>query len=411
MREPGASGGLRASVKILALSSGLSAAFGFGTLTYAARTLGEQSYASFAVVWGTFFAFAGLLSGVQQETTRSLGSVKGQARSGTRPVTGAAMLGLIVAVGAATLALSQPVSVTNGLASDAALVPGVLALTIYVSVCGALAGAGLWRSLAALVAVEALARLVLALMLLSAVGDDAHVWIIVAAPPAVAMAWLAPRRTRSAILQRGDSTIFRFMRRASAASVTTSCSALIMAGLPALVAWTAHGSLGPGSGALLACAVLTRAPAQILLNGLRLRLVAHFLASGPPRARGKAQALWILATTVVLGAFAGALGPAVSRLVLGPKFAGEPIWFVCFFVSSIFVGGLTVLGVALVASDMHYWSVAGWVIAALVTIAVLSLPVGLESRLMSATLLGPVLGCLVHLYALSGARTLAPDAR
>ena len=64
---------------------------------------------------------------------------------------------------------------------------------------------------------------------------------------------------------------------------------------------------------------------------------------------------------------------------------------------------LTVTGAATVAAALHRAYAIGWIGATVAAAALLSLPIGLETRTVVALLCGPLVGITVHLAALSRA--------
>ncbi|MGA9376866.1 MAG: hypothetical protein WBV64_17915, partial [Mycobacterium sp.] len=67
---------------------------------------------------------------------------------------------------------------------------------------------------------------------------------------------------------------------------------------------------------------------------------------------------------------------------------------------------LTLTGAAAVAAALHRAYAAGWVGATLAAVALLLLPLDLETKTVVALLCGPMVGIAVHLWALVTADTL-----
>ncbi|HEY5506682.1 MAG TPA: hypothetical protein VIK83_04235, partial [Coriobacteriia bacterium] len=65
------------------------------------------------------------------------------------------------------------------------------------------------------------------------------------------------------------------------------------------------------------------------------------------------------------------------------------------------IAALTLTGTAVIARDEHRAFVAGWVVASVVTLAVLLVPAALTPRAIAGLLIGPASGIVVHLVALA----------
>lgn len=99
---------------------------------------------------------------------------------------------------------------------------------------------------------------------------------------------------------------------------------------------------------------------------------------------------------VVLAVLGLILGPPVFRLL----FPGQLVpagWFIAVLVlSSALMGSLFVSAPAVLARSQHLVYTLGWVAAALATIVILLLPFDFTARVVTALLVGPAIGLLVH---------------
>jgi hypothetical protein len=73
--------------------------------------------------------------------------------------------------------------------------------------------------------------------------------------------------------------------------------------------------------------------------------------------------------------------------------------------AAIAIALLTLTGAATVAAALHRAYAAGWISATVVSMLLLLLPLGLETRTVIALLCGPLMGIAVHLGALARGST------
>ena len=146
-------------MKTLSFATFFAALSGFVVVLIAARILGAENAADFMAYWGMFFAFAGFIDGLMQETTRAV-ATSAQKSKKVMHAASPWKIGTLIAVilGIITLATS-PLWLTYLLSSDHSLAITMLAIGVvsyaYQSILsGTLSGLGLWHHYAGLVALD-----------------------------------------------------------------------------------------------------------------------------------------------------------------------------------------------------------------------------------------------------------------
>jgi hypothetical protein len=167
----------RASVIRVGMATVLSALCGYTVLYLAARDLAPAGFSVFGVFWGAFGLVTGAAFGLLQEATREVRSagyivvVAGAAAPATsdavprtHPMRVAAMVGVVAA---AVIAASSPlwswhVFVASQWLSVALLSVGLAGFCLHTTLLGMLAGVNRWTEYGALMATDAVLRVVVA---------------------------------------------------------------------------------------------------------------------------------------------------------------------------------------------------------------------------------------------------------
>ena len=394
----------------VAVASLLSAGVGYVVLTVAARVLVPGTVNSvFVTFWSTLFACFGVLSGLSIETTRAVtaaSSADHSAATSTRPRILA--VGLAIGIGAAAVlaasaALWAPkLFPTDSLALAGLVCLGVAAYAAHSTVIGALAGRQSWSTYSRLIAAESTVRLVLVLAV-AALG--ARVLGFAAGTALAACTWIAvvavSPSARSAAAMRADSSLPVFLRRIAAAALATGASALLLVGFPMLVSLTTSSADYAASLAAVIAISWTRAPLMIPLTAYQGVAVSHFVLH---RDRGLRALLPIVRAVVLVGAVGAVLaylvGPWIMVTVLGPTYVVSGALLAGLTGASAALALLTLTGALCQALTMHRVFAAGWLTALAAAVAVLVLPLSLETRSILALSIGPSIGIALHLRAL-----------
>jgi O-antigen/teichoic acid export membrane protein len=392
------------------LASVLSAASGYFILVIAARTLGPVRNADFLVFWSLLFGMFGIVSGLQQETTRSVRSAELSPLPAHHPVR-VLPVGLLVGVGAAFV-----VGTTSLVWSVRTLGPGswvlVVALCLAVpassgssAVFGALSGQRSWRAYSALVTSEAVVRLLLVTLvaLAGAKGRGLEV-----ASAAAAGTWivfvLVSRPGRRAAHAIGDSDRGQFLRRVGQAMIAAASSAVLVVGFPVLLRLTSSNLEWVTAAPLLLAISLTRAPLLIPLTTYQGVAIAHFIGE-----RDRGIAVLLRPAAAVLGV--GALGSVGAYLVgsfimtafFGPEYPVDGLLLVGLTLAAVCLALLTLTGTAVLAHGRHRAYATGWFLSTAASVALLMTDLPLASRCVLSLCVGPLLGIGIHLWGIHSA--------
>ncbi|MEB0201768.1 hypothetical protein QN354_08360 [Cryobacterium sp. 5I3] len=382
---------------------------GYLVIWLVARSLGAADYSVFGVFWSGLFLIVGILFGIQQETTRSTADsvahdIDAPVRSSMWVFAACAAIVVILSVGVtAILWAPATLGVDNvGLVVQIALGAGGNAVVATIS--GVLAGAGLWRQLAAIIAIDGVLRILSVGVVLGAGGDTASLaWaVILPYPISLGLVFLFAGTsfqhfTKSGLAYR------RLIANSAQTMLGASATAVIINGFPLLLAFFALATEKAELGALILAITITRAPVLVPLMALQSYLITRFtVLASPWRLIGQALAL-ICIVMAVLGAATLFWGTWAFASVIGADFALSTSALVPLVVSSGFVGSLCVTGPALLARGEHRSYAVGWVLASVVAVGMLFVPVSLEGRAALALSLGPIVGLVFHLAALRSA--------
>ncbi|MEZ2121794.1 lipopolysaccharide biosynthesis protein [Corynebacterium sp. CCM 9203] len=398
-------------MRALSLATVFAAASGFIILTVASWALGVQRFGQFMAFWSLFFALAGVVDGLMQETTRAVAGARtdeGAPSRGARPFRVAGMVGIIVAL---VLVTAGPLWAPRLLVEDhglavVLLAVGLVSYTYQAVLSGVLSGCGLWAQYAWLMAVDSGVRLVLVLVAWP-LGWGLPVFLVVTVLGAAT--WLVilgmSADARAALRSGADVRTGRFVRNAVSAMLATGATALLIVGFPTFVKAVAGDSVDAGldttvDGIMLAV-MLTRAPILVPLQRFQSALIVHFVENSADLLGALRKPLSAVFGVGVLGAVAAwLLGPwimgvffSAGFVVPGPVLAALTFGAAC-------TGVLMITGTATLAVNRHNRYVAGWVTGSMVAFGVFLAPFPLAMNVCLALVIGPVAGALVHVTGL-----------
>jgi len=404
--EPGARPSRVSGLTLILLATAASGIAAYVVTWLVPRQVGFASYTAFAVFWSFCYLIVGALSGIQQEVSRGTRPVAVPDGDGRR----ARRFGL-VAAGAVFVAVvaTAPLWVgavfpDQGWNLVLPLAVGVSGYVLVAVLCGSLYGISAWPPLAMLMFADAVLRLAAVGITLTLTSDVvALAWAVaVPFPGAIALLWPVTRRylARRTTLDVGYS---RLVRNVAQTVVAAAASAIMVSGFPLVLGLASRGEPPEVVGLYILAITLTRAPLIVVVLSLQSYLVVTFRD-----AAGGAPVLRILGALALAGAVLAAAGWWLGPPVFSFLFPGEPVptsgLIAVLVFSSALVASLSVTGPALLARSRHLVYGAGWLVAAVVTIAVLFLPIDFEVRTVAALLLGPVAGLVVHGAAVASAR-------
>lgn len=371
----------------------------------------------FLIFWSLLFSIYGIVVGMQQETTRAVGSARlkreqGDQR-GVRVILPALTIGSLVG---ALVLLSSPLWAsrflpTNTTAAIILLALGVALYALHTTVLGAAAGRESWSLFAAISGGEALWRLLAMLLVALTVGSLLGFEVaVVSAVLLWALYMIVWPEARAAFGERADVATGPFVQRLLWAMGSSAASSVLMMGFPVVLKISQGDGAGEDSKILLAMLILAisicRSPIMIPLHQFQGVAISAFLKQKHRPIRAMAKPSLVLLGVGLVGAVAaGLVGPWLFRLIYPPKVNELAVydqyltgWLLGALVFASAVLALLVLsGTAVIALDAHRLYVLGWVVAASLAIALAFLPLPLVARTLIALYAGPAAGFAVHL--------------
>ena len=401
----------------------------------AQRALNGSELTEFLLFWAALFTVTGIITGIQPEITRAVGtartraasggvvsgkagqaaSAEGSAPQGARVVTVTAALGAIA--GALVLA-SSPLWAGQQIPHSAAVGVTVMAVGVFLyalqaTMSGVTAGEDRWYLFAAVGGLESAGRLILmlaaALMIPSLAGLEVATVVPMGLWLILAFVTVSGRRLWVA---RADVPARRLSANILWSFLSSAAAAVLMMGFPNVLKASGAAESEPVVlGTLILAISITRSPIMIPLQAFQGVAVSAFLKQ---RHRPVAAFIKPAAAVVAVGAV-GALaaylvGPLLFRLIYPPAAGAESAYEAA--ASGITLGALvfasallalmTLSGNMALAVNQHRIYLAGWVVAAAVTLGLAFLiPAPLVPRAIVALAVGPVCGFVVHMVGVS----------
>lgn len=407
----------RGSVARVGIATACSALCGYAVLYLAARNLDPAGFSLFGVFWGAFGLVSGAANGLLQESTREVRALRGHgidAPARVYPMRIAAA----VAIGAAgTIAVTAPLWSTHVFSASpqlsvALLCVGLAGFCLHATLLGMLAGVDRWSQYGALMVTDAAIRVaVAAAAFVLGWGLAGFLWATVAGSVAWLILLVASPATRDAARLAAAGGARTFLTGAFHSVAAAGASAILVMGFPVLLKATTP-ELGAAGGVVILAVTLTRAPLLVPLTAMQGNLIAHFVDQSHRRLRALAVPAATVTAVGALGVVAAWLaGPWLLRSAFGAEYqvpGGLLAWFTA---GAVAIALLTLTGAAAVAAALHRAYAIGWVGATVAAVALLLLPLDLETRTVIALLCGPLVGIAVHLYALARAASNHPADR
>lgn len=389
-----------------------------------ARTLTVAQNKEFLVFWGFMFGIFGVISGIQTESTRA--ALAGRktaaepaepsgppgpaapARRRARILTTALLLGLVIA--ALTL-LAAPAWVPSLTPSTGPLTAALIAAGVWgyagqASLSGVLAGTRSWNLYSALMAAEALLRLLLTLLVAVVVSSLIGLEAAAAAPALVWLLFLLIPAARALAGSRADVGAARLTSFSLQAMLSSASWAVLVTGFPTLLEITSPGADAAEVAIVILAVSLTRSPIMIPLQAFQGVLITTIADTEPSRRlAGVTRILGtLLAGGTALAAAAALAGPWLVRTVYGPRYDPSPWLLGLLTLAAVSMASLVLTGASTIALNNHRAYTLGWVLAALTAVLLLwLLPLSVSPRAVLALGLAPLSGICVHLRAIVSA--------
>ena len=437
-REAQSSGTVTRYQSLALLGSSLLAAVSTLLVTMIAqRALNGSELTEFLLFWAALFTVTGIITGIQPEITRAVGtartravadralanraasggaaSAEGSAPQGARVVTVTAALG---AIAGALVLVSSPLWAGQQIPHSAAVGVTVMAVGVFLyalqaTMSGVTAGEDRWYLFAAVGGLESAGRLILmlaaALMIPSLAGLEVATVVPMGLWLILALVTVSGRRLWVA---RADVPARRLTTNILWSFLSSAAAAVLMMGFPNVLKASGAAESEPVVlGTLILAISITRSPIMIPLQAFQGVAVSAFLKQ---RHRPVAAFIKPAAAVVAVGA-AGALaaylvGPLLFRLIYPPAAGAESAYEAA--ASGLSLGALvfasallalmTLSGNMALAVNQHRIYLAGWVVAAAVTLSLAFLiPAPLVPRAIVALAVGPVCGFVVHMVGVA----------
>lgn len=403
----------------------------------AQRALNGSELTEFLLFWAALFTVTGIITGIQPEITRAVGtartravadralanraasgrtvSAEGSAPQGARVVTVATALG---AIASALVLVSSPLWAGHQIPHSAAVGVTVMAVGVFLyalqaTMSGVTAGEDRWYLFAAVGGLESAGRLILmlaaALMIPSLAGLEVATVVPMGLWLILAFVTVSGRRLWVA---RADVPAGRLITNILWSFLSSAAAAVLMMGFPNVLKASGAAESEPVVlGTLILAISITRSPIMIPLQAFQGVAVSAFLKQ---RHRPVAAFIKPAAAVVAVGAM-GALaaylvGPLLFRLIYPPaagaesayKAAASGITLGALVFASALLALMTLSGNMALAVNQHRIYLAGWVVAAAVTLSLAFLiPAPLVPRAIVALAVGPVCGFVVHMVGVA----------
>ena len=403
-------------------SSVLAAASTLVVTMIAQRALTGSELTEFLLFWSALFTVTGIITGLQPEITRAVGTARTYAAAdgapapqGARVVTVAAALG---AVAGALVLVSSPLWAGQQIPHSAAVGVTVMAVGVFLyalqaTISGVAAGEDRWYLFATVGGLESAGRLLLMLAVALLIPSLAGLEVVTVIPMGLwlilALVTFSGRRLWVA---RADVPAGRLTVNILWSFLSSAAAAMLMMGFPNVLKASGAAESEPVVlGTLILAISITRSPIMIPLQAFQGVAVSAFLKQ---RHRPVAAFIKPAAAVVAVGAV-GALaaylvGPLLFRLIYPPAAGTESAYEAA--ASGLSLGALvfasallalmTLSGNMALAVNQHRIYLAGWVVAAVVTLGLaFLLPAPLVPRAVVALAVGPVCGFVVHMVGVS----------
>lgn len=403
-------------------SSVLAAASTLVVTMIAQRALTGSELTEFLLFWSALFTVTGIITGLQPEITRAVGTARAHAAvdgapapQGARVVTVAAALG---AVAGALVLVSSPLWAGQQIPHSAAVGVTVMAVGVFLyalqaTISGVAAGEDRWYLFATVGGLESAGRLLLMLAVALLIPSLAGLEVVTVIPMGL---WLilafVTFSGRRLWVARADVPAGRLTVNILWSFLSSAAAAMLMMGFPNVLKASGAAESEPVVlGTLILAISITRSPIMIPLQAFQGVAVSAFLKQ---RHRPVAAFIKPAAAVVAVGAV-GALaaylvGPLLFRLIYPPaagtesayEAAASGITLGALVFASALLALMTLSGNMALAVNQHRIYLAGWVVAAVVTLGLaFLLPAPLVPRAVVALAVGPVCGFVVHMVGVS----------
>ncbi len=361
-----------------------------------------SEYLQFSVFWSTLFLVGAALGGIQQEVARATHpTTLTQERSTLFRFTAIASV-----LAGLAIALTSPLWAPSLFPTDPglrvlALSAGVVGYAAMSALAGIFYGMEFWRGVAALTLTDAIIRLLLIVMTLLFIPTTSALTLAIVAPFPIAViaVWLWGKGKIGSYTL--DVPIGRLARNTLGTVAGATATGILTSGFPMLIGLTSN---EPSSavGALVFVTTLTRAPLVVPALALQSFLIIRFRhASSSVLPDMLKVVAAILGVSIIVAVGAYILEPSLLMALWGDQYTLPGLTCALIVLTAGLTAALCVSGAAALARKRHFAFLAGWVVAAGITVTAMLLPLPLEPRVMVAMAIGPIVGLLCHVIGLT----------
>jgi hypothetical protein len=387
----------------LLVAMAIAGVLGYAINIFVKRSVSAPEFVEFSTFWGALYLGVGLLSGLQQEVTRSastpLASEIERRSTGTKPrqVVGFGLFITTVGVFLCFLFFLPPnyFGLTNGIGAGL-LFLGLAGYVIVATMTGLLYGvANGVKVIAVMIASDAALRFLLVSLQLK-FGYSATLIELATGVPFLLVPLLVYPYARKfltpGVLLVGSP--IELMKNSASTMTAAGAMAFLISGFPIAIRW----SLGSTDTGLLATLIfvvtLARAPLIIVAMSLQSFLVAR-IRQGADSGGLLSKVGWFLA--LFSGLFSAGL--AATGDVIFSSLAGQSIHlefgiYLAVGLSSGFIAAMFVFGATLLAKDNHVAYLTMWLVSAGITLVLCSFDASPDLKLAAILVVPPSIGLL-----------------
>ncbi|MBC7592038.1 MAG: hypothetical protein H7226_13480 [Salinibacterium sp.] len=369
------------------------------------RLIGGVDYKVFAVFWAAMYLIVTTLSGIQQEITRATqpnltgAAPRRQARN-FACVSSGVVFAIVVGTAPVWVSTTFP---EVGWPMVFPLATGVSSFVLLGTLSGVLYGTKTWNTLAIVIVVDALLRLVAVSVVALFTHDTVTLAWAAALPFLVTVLVVWPSiRNSTAALSSLDVGFRRLTWNIGRTLIASASMGAMVSGFPLLLSLSSEGESPALLASVFLTVTLTRAPLIVSLMAIQGYLIVRFRDSPENTRRDLTR---FLAAIMAGAAILAMLGWVAGPTAFGFLFPGEPVlegWFFAVLVlSSALVGAMCVTAPAALARGHHVLYAAGWLVAAVATTVTLVLPGDLILRTVLSLIIGPLAGAVCHVVGLA----------
>lgn len=403
MSSPGS--GLRSILPAMVVASGL----GYAVQLMAPAMLSAADYVGFSLFWSALFLCVSALSGVQNEVSRASYDAGGQRDRTVFRRYAIVIVGVSAAVAiAAAFAVATTVLPGNVAVVVIPFAVGVISVALITLLTGALYGTRRWGGVAvAIIADPAIravmfASVIVAMLLTSGWPVPLSITLLAVAAPfalAAVVVWFSSARAAVSTIDV-DVDLATLLKNTALTLLASTSLGFMVAGMPIIVTVLGRDSPKELVAGTVLLVVLMRAPLVSPMIALQSYLTVTF-RDAPHQAwrRAALVAGGLAAATATLAVVAAVWARPIAAALLPQYVLPEP-WVIAAIVAGAgVVGCQTVTGAVVLSRSLHRVYAAGWLVTALVTLALAFLKIDFGVAVAISLTIPGLIGVAVHVVA------------